>query len=59
MLSSDDDDFDDDYIKNLARMAVKGASEQGLSITAKVLEGEDSDDVSSIFFSRISKNKPV
>lgn len=46
VLSSDDDDFEDEYLENLARMAVKGSAEQGISMTAKLLEDEDSDGVS-------------
>ncbi|CAH2035753.1 unnamed protein product, partial [Iphiclides podalirius] len=48
VLSSDEDDIEEmnnEYLENLARMAVKQGAQQGLSITAKVEEYDSDDDV--------------
>lgn len=49
MLSSDEDDIEEmtnEYLENLARMAVRNSAEQGVNITAKIDPNDDSDDVS-------------
>ncbi|XP_032527964.1 importin-7 [Danaus plexippus] len=47
VLSSDDDDVDqmtNEYLENLARMATKNSSQQGVNLTAKIEEYESDDD---------------
>ncbi|KAJ2954128.1 hypothetical protein O0L34_g2350 [Tuta absoluta] len=47
VLSSDEDDIDDmntEYLANLARMAVKNSTDQGVNLTAKIEDYEDDED---------------
>ncbi|XP_073956542.1 importin-7 msk [Choristoneura fumiferana] len=47
VLSSDEDDVEDmnnEYLSNLARMAVKNSAAQGVNMTAKIEDYEESDD---------------
>lgn len=37
-----------EYLENLARMAVKNSAQQGVSLTAKIEDYEDSEDVSPL-----------
>lgn len=49
MLSSDEDDLEEmnnDYLENLARMALKNSEAQGVNMTAKIEDYDESDDVS-------------
>lgn len=49
MLSSDEDDIDEmnnEYLENLARMATKNSAAQGVNVTAKIEDYDESDDVS-------------
>lgn len=49
MLSSDEDDLEEmsnDYLENLARLALKNSEQQGVNMTAKIEDYEESDDVS-------------
>lgn len=51
VLSSDEDDLDEmnnEYLENLARMALKTSERQGVTMTANVEEYEESDDVSPL-----------
>lgn len=50
MLSSDEDDLEEmnnDYLENLARMALKNSEAQGVNMTAKIEDYDESDDVST------------
>ncbi|XP_045784073.1 importin-7 [Maniola jurtina] len=47
VLSSDDDDIDQmnsEYLENLARMATKNSTQQGINMTAKIEEYDSDDD---------------
>ncbi|XP_034839761.1 importin-7-like isoform X1 [Maniola hyperantus] len=47
VLSSDDDDIDQmnsEYLENLARMATKNSTQQGINMTAKIEEYDSEDD---------------
>ncbi|KAL0851769.1 hypothetical protein ABMA28_000081 [Loxostege sticticalis] len=47
VLSSDEDDLDDmnsEYLENLARMTMKNSATQGVNMTAKIEDYEESDD---------------
>lgn len=51
VLSSDEDDLeeiDNEYLENLARMAVKNSAQQGVTMTAKIEDYDESDDVSQL-----------
>lgn len=50
VLSSDEDDIEEmtnEYLENLARIAVRNSGEQGVTMTAKIEQDDDSDDVST------------
>ncbi|XP_021185790.2 importin-7 isoform X1 [Helicoverpa armigera] len=51
VLSSDEDDLEEmnnEYLENLARMAVKNSAQHGVNMTAKIEDYEESDDVSPL-----------
>lgn len=51
VLSSDEDDLEEmnnEYLENLARMAVKNSAQQGVNLTAKIEDYDESDDVSQL-----------